>query len=115
MRFTAFLTILALSLSAQTARADAFKVHGVTLPNGAVRLGDDDRYRLQETFDAALKYFRGVYRPEKYPRRLIVNQPGIKAVHIENPDPQSEWEGLNLYVYQGETRLYILERKEKKS
>jgi hypothetical protein len=115
MRFAAFLTVLALALAAPLARADVFKVHGVQLPNGAVRIGDDDRYRLQESYDAALKYYRSVYRPEKYPRKLIVNQPGIKAIHISNPDPASEWEGFNLYVFQNETRLYILEREGKKT
>jgi len=125
MRLTAFQPGLIVGLAAvvlamlgqgiPAARAtEQFRVHGVAMPSGAVRLGDDDdRYRLTESFDVALKWFRGVYRPEKFPRKLIVNQPGIKAVHIANPDRDAEWEGFNLYVYQGETRLYILEREKK--
>jgi hypothetical protein len=116
MRRAAILAGLLAALTSPLAYGgDVFKVHGVVLPNGAVRLGDDNRYRLQEGFDAALKYYRGVYRPEKFRRKMIINQPGIKAIHIENPDTDSEWEGLNLYSYQGETRLYILEREKTKS
>jgi hypothetical protein len=112
MRVTAFLPALALSLTAVVSRGTEFKVHGVTLPNGAVRIGsDENRYRLQESLEAALKWYKGLYRPEKYLRKLIVNQPGIKAIHIENPDPKGEWEGFNLYTYQGETRIYILGRE----
>ena len=92
--------------------AGEFRVRGVVLPNGAVRVADD-RFRLQETWDAALKYYRGIYRPEKFPRKAVVNQPGIKAEHFENPDAGGEWEGFNLYEFQGEVRLYILARDKK--
>lgn len=92
--------------------AGEFRVKGVVLPNGAVRIGDD-RYRLPESWDATLKFYRGVYRPEKFPRRFIVNQPGIKAWHFVNPDSTGEWEGFNLYESQGEVRLYILGREAK--
>jgi hypothetical protein len=113
MRAAAFLTVLSVVLcSAEARAADAFKVHGLTLPNGAVKLGEEDRFRLQETFDAAMKFYKSALRPEKYPRKLIVNQPGLKAVHIENPDPKGEWEGFNLYTYQNETRLFVLARKK---
>lgn len=89
--------------------AGEFRAKGVVLPNGAVRIGDD-RYRLPETWDATLKFYRTVYKPDRYPRKFIVNQPGIKAWHFVNPEPKEEWEGFNLYEYQGEVRLYILAR-----
>lgn len=89
--------------------AGEFKVKGVLLPNGAVRVGDD-RYRLPEGFDATMKWYKTVYKPETFPRKAIVNQPGIKAIHFVNADPKAEWEGFNLYEFQGEVRLYILGR-----
>lgn len=114
MRAAAFLTVLTVTLFTSAVHAEVFKVHGLTLPNGAVKLGDEDRFRLQESFDAAMKFYKGVLRPEKFPRKLIVNQPGIKAVHIENTDLNGEWEGLNLYRYQNETRIFVLARPKKK-
>lgn len=106
-----FLTVLVLFGAPREARAAGeFRAKGVVLPNGAVRLGDD-RYRLPEGWDATLKFYRGVYRPEQYPRKFIVNQPGIKAWHFVNADPKGEWEGFNLYEFQGEVRLFILARQ----
>lgn len=90
--------------------AGDFKACGLILPGGAVRVGED-RYRLPDGFDASVKYYKGVYKPEKYRRRPIVNQPGIKAIHVDNPEPDAEWEGFNLYEYQGEVRLFILVRR----
>jgi len=89
-----------------------YKVRGLTLPGGAVRIAED-RYRMPENWQASLKFLKGLYRPEKYPRRLVINQPGIKAIHVENPESESEWEGFNLYEYQGEVRLYVLARERK--
>lgn len=92
--------------------AGEFKAHGVLLPNGAVRVAEE-RYRLPESFDATAKWYSQVYKPDKFPRRRIINQPGVKAIHIVNPEQGGEWEGLNLYEYRGEVRLFILVRQKK--
>jgi hypothetical protein len=98
--------------------ASAERVAGALLPDEA-RPVEPHRYRVEKTYDETLKFFRSVYPPAKYPRRTIVNQPGIKAVHIENPEKArpGSWEGLNVYELQGETRVFVLvapSEKEKK-
>jgi len=47
---------------------------------------------------------------------MIVNQPGIKAIHIANPSGKN-FEGLNIYQTNEEVRIYIVpavEAKQKK-
>jgi hypothetical protein len=93
-------------------------VAGAHLPDEA-RLVEPNRFRVEKTYDETLKFFRTVYPPAKYPRKPIVNQPGIKAVHIENPEARpGSWEGLNVYELKGETRVYVLvapKEKERKA
>lgn len=111
-RLTGGALLAALLLVGSEARAAGeFKARGVVLPGGAVRVAEE-RYRLPESYDAAVRFYRSVYRPERFPRKLVVNQPGVKAVHVVNPDLKSEWEGFNLYEHQGEVRLYILVRQK---
>lgn len=114
LRCLVYTAALSLTVGAlQVAQAGGeFRARGVVLPNGAVRIADD-RYRLPDPWEATLKYYRGIYRLEKFPRKAIVNQPGIKAVHVDNPDVSGEWEGYNIYEYQGEVRLYVLAREKK--
>jgi hypothetical protein len=82
-------------------------VGGVQLPNGVQKVGAD-RYRAPENFEDTLKYFRTVYPPDRYPRKPIVNQPGVKAVHIENPSGKN-FEGLNIYeANEGEVRIFVV-------
>lgn len=94
---------------ASVAQADI--VGGVQLPVGVQKVGED-RYRSPNDYDATLKYFRAVYPPEKYPRRSIVNQPGIKAFHISNPSGKN-FEGLNIYEANDEVRIYIVRPAKK--
>ena len=84
------------------------RVAGAHLPDEA-RWVEPNRYRVEKSYDETLKFFRTVYPPAKYPRRPVVNQPGIKAVHIENPESRpGGWEGLNVYELKGETRVFVL-------
>jgi hypothetical protein len=86
----------------------AEKVAGLTLPDDARRIGEN-RYQVDRKYEEALKHFRTALPPGKFPRRPIADQPGVKAVHIENPEAKpGSWEGLNLYEVKGETRLFIL-------
>lgn len=90
------------------AAGHAERVAGATLPDGAKQVGEH-RYRVDKNYEETLKYFRAVYPPAKYPRQLIANQPGIKAVHIENPEAKpGSWDGLNVYELDGETRVFVL-------
>ena len=86
----------------------AERVAGAQLPDASKRI-EANRYRVERSYEDALKFFRTVYPPGKYPRKPIVNQPGIKAVHIANPAPRpGGWDGLNVYEIRGETRVFVL-------
>jgi hypothetical protein len=94
--------------------AGGFKARGFSLPDGAVKV-DDDRYRLPQTWEDALRWYRSVYPPAKYPRITLRNEAGIRAIHIENRAPGAEWEGANLYENaRGEVRVFVLGREETK-
>ncbi len=102
---------LALLLTAPLLAAEAFKAHGFVLPDGAVKI-DEDRYRLAEPWDEAVRYYRRAYPAAKFPRRTLRSQNAIRAMHIANPSG-IEWEGANLYeAGRGEVRVYIIPGKE---
>jgi hypothetical protein len=101
----AFLLLLAPGI------ANALVVAGATLPDDAKPIGEN-RYRLGRDYEAALKFYRTVYSA-RYTRRPIADQPGVKAVHIENPDAKpGQWEGLNVYELKGEVRVFVLLKKK---
>ncbi len=86
----------------------AEKVAGATLPDDARRIGEN-RYQVERSYEDLLKHLRSAYPPAKYPRRPIADQPGVKAVHIANPEAKpGTWEGLNVYEVKGETRVFVL-------
>jgi hypothetical protein len=92
--------------------APGFKGRGFSLPDGAVKI-DDDRYRLSQTWDEALKWYKGQYPPAKFPRRTLHRQTAVRAIHIANPGG-GEWDGVNLYeVGSREVRIYVLPGKDK--
>jgi len=89
MRAVAFAFLLAATAAAGA--GEGFKARGFILPDGAVKI-DEDRYRLPQPWDEAVKFYRRAYPPG----------------HIENPE-RGEWEGVNLYeAGRGEVRVYIL-------
>ena len=92
----------------RAAAAQAERVAGAALPDEA-RAVEPNRYRIEKTYEETLKFFKAVYPPAKYRRTAIVNQPGIKAVHIANPEAKpGGWDGLNVYELKGETRVFVL-------
>ena len=95
-------------LFAAPALARAERVAGAVLPDEAAPV-EANRFRVDKSYDDTLKFYRTVYPPSKFPRKPIVSQPGIKAVHIENPEARpGGWEGLNVYELKGETRVFVL-------
>ena len=88
------------------APARAEVVGGAQIPDGAQKVGEN-RYRAPGDFEDTLKYYRAVYSAGSYPRKSIVNQPGVKAVHISNPSGRN-FEGLNIYEANDEVRIYIV-------
>ena len=107
----ALLALVALVVPPGARAAVGFKAHGFTLPDGAVKV-DDDRYRLPQAWDDAIRFYRSVYPAAKYPRHALRSQSQIRAIHIDNPAP-GEWEGANLYESaRGEVRVFVLTGKE---
>lgn len=108
--FSRYKAALAAALLALPGAALAERVAGAILPDDATKVGEN-RYRIGRSYEEALKFYRQVYTPARYPRRPIVDQPAVKAVHIENPEARpGTWEGLNVYELRGETRVFVLVR-----
>lgn len=104
----AFRYMAALSALGLAWPALAERVAGAQLPDGA-RPIEPHRYRVERNYEETLKFFRSVYPPARYPRKQVANQPGIKAVHIDNPEAKpGGWDGLNVYELRGETRIFVL-------
>ncbi len=83
------------------------RVAGAVLPDGAVKVAEN-RYRVPQTWEETLRFYRQSY-PPRYTRRAIADQPGVKAIHIANPDAKAgSWEGLNVYEAKGEVRIFVL-------
>jgi hypothetical protein len=88
------------------------KAGGAVVPDESVKVGEN-RFRSPRSYDETLKFYRSVYGP-RFTRRPIADMPGVKAVHIENPDAKpGQWEGLNVYEVKSETRIFVLVRQKK--
>jgi hypothetical protein len=113
--FYSFCRLIAVGAWGWAAAAGAEMVGGVQLPDGATKVGEN-RYRVPRDFEDTLQYYRTVYPPATYPRKTIVNQPGVKAVHIAFP-PGKNVDGLNIYEDKEslrEVRVYIVPTEVKK-
>lgn len=93
-------------LALWVADAGADVVSGAQIPDGAQKVGEN-RYRAPRDFEATLDYYKAVYPSSSYPRKSVVNQPGVKAVHITNPSGKN-FEGVNIYEANDEVRIYIV-------
>jgi hypothetical protein len=85
-------------------------VSGAQIPDGARKVGEN-RYRAPGDFEKTLEYYKVVYPVSAFPRRAIVNQPGVKAVHIVNPSGKN-FEGVNIYEANDEVRIYIVPQQQ---
>ncbi len=101
--------LIAMALPVRPAfAAGEFKARGFTLPSGAVKI-DEDRYRLPSNWDEVQRFYRSTYPAPKYPRHVLRNQTGVRAIHIVNPKSGDDWAGVNLYeAARGEVRVYVL-------
>jgi hypothetical protein len=90
--------------------ASALTVAGATLPDDAKQVSEN-RFRLGRDWESVLKHYRTTYSA-RYTRRPIADQPGVKAIHIANPDAKpGQWEGLNVYELKGEVRIFVLVKR----
>ncbi len=80
---------------------------GAQLPDGAHKVAEH-RYKSSTDFEGTLKYYKNVYPASSNPRKSVVNQPGVKAVHIPNTSGKGAWEGLNIYEANDEVRIYVV-------
>ena len=78
---------------------------GATLPENARQVGEH-RYKSPSDWEGTMKFYKKVYSPATY--RNVINQPGVKAVHIPNPSGKGEWLGLNVYEANEEVRIYVV-------
>lgn len=87
------------------------RVAGAALPEGAEKVAEN-RYRVPMSWDETTRFYRQTY-PPRYTRRPIADQPGIRAVHLDNPDAKpGAWEGLNIYETKGEVRIFVLVKRK---
>jgi hypothetical protein len=96
---------LALVLALVSAPALAETDLGATLPDNARQVGEH-RYKSPSDWEGTMKFYKKVYSPSTY--RNVINQPGVKAVHIPNPSGKGEWLGLNVYEANEEVRIYVV-------
>jgi hypothetical protein len=111
LRFVFFvaaaITFLPLTVSGNT------ESPGVQLPPGSSKVGRG-RFRSPSNWADTIRFFDRQYTG--YPRITIVNQPGLRAIHIPNRNKRSSWEGINIYELGSETRIFVLTREiEKKT
>jgi hypothetical protein len=103
------LAVAAVLTTAAVAGAEV--IGGVQFPEGVQKVGEN-RYRARDDFEGVMKYYRTVYPPDRYPRKSIVNQPGVKAVHISNPSGKN-FEGLNIYQANDEVRIFVVKAEKR--
>jgi hypothetical protein len=80
---------------------------GAQLPDGARKVAER-RYKSSSDFEGTLKFYKNIYPATSHPRKNIVNQPGVKAIHIPNTSGKGGWEGLNIYEANDEVRIYVV-------
>ncbi|MFO0599405.1 MAG: hypothetical protein U0228_29125 [Myxococcaceae bacterium] len=80
---------------------------GAQLPDGARKVAEH-RYKSSTDFEGTMKFYKNAYPATSYPRKNIVNQPGVKALHIPNTSGKGGWEGLNIYEANDEVRIYVV-------
>jgi hypothetical protein len=94
-------------VSTPVAAGNQLIVKGAVLPSGSQQVGED-RYKSPSNYKDTLTWLDKQYRSN--PRKTIVNQPGIRGIHIVNDSGKGEWEGLNVYELDGETRFFVVSR-----
>lgn len=77
------------------------------LPDSARKVAEN-RYKAVGDLEAVMKFYKTALPANLYPRKQIVYQPGIKALHIANPSGRGGWEGLNIYETSEEVRIYVV-------
>lgn len=78
---------------------------------GAKAMQETGRYASPRTFDDTVKFYKDKFKRKGGVRwRGIINQIGIKAVHLQNLRRSSNWEGVNIYEHKGKVRIFVIPR-----
>lgn len=109
-----FVVLATLLVGAESALANAPKVHGIELISWSKKI-DEDRYQSPRNWDKTVDYFQKYFRGWRGVRwHREVNLPTIKYIHIENTHHKGEWAGINIYELPGgKVRVYVLKREPK--
>jgi hypothetical protein len=103
----AFSGLVAVLVAVTGLSASAESELGAVLPDGARKVAEH-RYKSSSDFEGTLKFYKKTYSESSHPRKKIVNQPGVHAVHIPNTSGKGAWEGLNIYEANDEVRIYVV-------
>lgn len=81
------------------------------LPPGASAAGEPGRYRSGRSYDETLDFYRRLFHQTGGVRwRNIVDQPDVRAKHVDSLRQRTRWDGINVYEARGETYVYVLLR-----
>lgn len=80
---------------------------GAPIPENARKVAEH-RFRAPSDFEGTMKFYKTALPATQYPRKNIVNQRGVKALHIANTSGKGAWEGLNIYEANEEVRIYVV-------
>jgi hypothetical protein len=98
------------------AAPDSEHYFGAPLLPGAHQEEEPGRYRAGRNYDDTVEFYERMFKGNaKYHWKKIINQPQVKAIHLQNTQPKpGEWSGMNIYDVAGTTHLYVLKAEEKK-
>ena len=77
------------------------------LPDGSKKVAEN-RYRSPHDWEYTWKSLNRNLPESNYPRKWLINQPGIKAKYIANPTGRGGWEGINVYQTADDIRMYVV-------
>ncbi len=80
---------------------------------GAKPMAETGRYASPRSFADTVKFYKDKFKRKGGVRwRGIINQTGIKAVHLQNLRKRSNWAGLNIYEHKGKVRIFVIPRSK---
>ncbi len=103
------LVVAILLLAAPLARADDFT--NPPIISGAKQI-EPGRYRCPNNYNETLMNYRRMLRNSGggFKWRTIIHQNNLKAKYLENTRKNGKWAGINIYEYNGETRIFVVPR-----
>ena len=109
------MTAIVFSLLMKAASAED-RVFGAPLLPGAREENEVGRYSALRTYEDVVEFYEKLFKGSNKVRwRKIVNQPQVKATHLQNLSPTAGgWSGINIYEVNGQTHLYVLRVEPKK-